>query len=691
LRSSKIQLYASDSVTTEIVERTQATDQVVRKSPPGRGPIVLKRIAAAIGVLLVLVLGIAFAPSNFWRWLITHEASHATGRTASIDGDVKVHLFSLHPQLVVEGFALSNVPWAQTKSMVAIKRFEATLSLKSLLSLHLIFPRVAIDTPAIDLERDASGNANWDFSGPGTAGKNSSAPLHIPVIQELSLTNGTLRARDLLRKLSFDGRVAVEENQNAADNHALKLRGSGTLNGKPFSLNLNGEPLTGVQPSKPYGFEVRVTAADIKLSAHATITHPFDLAALQAAFHLTGSDLADVYYLTGLALPNTPAYDVSGTLVRDNLKFRIDDFQGKLGSGDVAGKLAIDTAPARPKVTAILNSKQLNLADLAAPLGTQATPARKSNTLARPTTPGPAEQPPALLLPDADLQVARVRGMDADVQFDAASIMTSKMPMKKVRFHLTLDNGKITLNPLAFELPQGDFSGTVAIDAQGATPRTSIDMKLSQVDLAQFKLKSSPQAPLEGHLLGRIKLQGSGTSVHKTAENAEGDITLVIPQGKLREAFAELMGIDLSRGLGLILTKNQQNTDVRCGVANFKAGGGDLKATTLVIDTTNVLVTGQGHIDLRTEALDLSLRGQPKEARLLRLRTPVTLRGSLLQPKIGVQPGKLAAQTGGAIALGALLTPVAAVLAFVDGGLAKDANCAALIGQAEQGKNISQD
>jgi hypothetical protein len=30
------------------------------------------------------------------------------------------------------------------------------------------------------------------------------------------------------------------------------------------------------------------------------------------------------------------------------------------------------------------------------------------------------------------------------------------------------------------------------------------------------------------------------------------------------------------------------------------------------------------------------------------------------------------------------------VLAFVDGGLAKDANCAALIGQAEQGKNISQ-
>jgi AsmA family protein len=680
-------------VITDLAEPTEATERVMPTSPRGRGPVVIKRVAAAIGVLVVMVvLTVALAPSSFWRWLIVHEASRATGRTASIDGDVKLHLFSLNPELIVEGFAIGNAPWAQSKNLVAIKRFDATLSLKSLLGLHLIFPRVVLDTPTVDLERDASGRANWDppSTGKRKTNQGGSAPLHLPVIQELSLTNGTLTARDLVRKLTFDGQVAVEETQNTADNHALRVRGSGTLNGKPFSLHLNGEPLIGVQPSKPYGFDATVTAADIKLTAHATIARPFDLAALQAVFHLSGSDLADVFYLTGLALPNTPPYDVSGTLVRENLKFRIDDFQGKLGSSDVAGKLRIDTAPARPKLNAILLSKQLNLADLAAPLGTQATPARKSNTISHPA-PAPAEPPPTLLLPDADLQVQRVRGMDADVQFDAVSVMTSKMPMKRVHFHLNLDNGELTLNPLSFDLPQGNLSGTVAIDAQGATPRTNIDMKLNQVELSQFKPKSAPQPPLEGQILGRIKLQGTGTSVHKTAGNAEGDITFVIPQGKMREAFAELTGIDLARGLGLLLTKNQKNTDVRCGVASFKAYDGDLKATALLIDTTHVLVTGQGDLNLRTEALDLSLRGQPKEARLFRLRTPITLRGSLLQPKIGVQAGKLAAQTGGAIALGALLTPVAVVLAFVDGGLAKDANCAALIGQAEQGKNIPKE
>ncbi len=679
---------------TEAVERIESRPRGVGKSPRNGPRRLIVRIALAVGILIVLViLAAALAPASFWRWLIVHEVSRATGRPVQIAGNVAIHLFSTNPELTVEGLSIANPAWTTSRSMLSVKKFEATLSLKSLLRFHLIFPQVAIDTPAIDVERDSSGRANWDFprASSSKANKSASAPLHIPVIQQLQLTHGTLNAVDRVRKLTFNGQLSVAETENTADNHALQVHGSGTLNGKPFQLKLDGDPLIGVQPSTPYGFETIVTAADIKLSAHATIPHPFDLAALQAAFHVSGSDLADVYYLTGLALPNTPPYEVSGTLVRDKLRFKVDDLQGKLGGSDVSGTLSIDTGRERPKLTATLVSKQLNLADLAAPLGTQATPARKSTTLATPATTPPVALAPALLLPNADLQVQRVRGMDADVRFDAASVTTAKMPMNEVRFHLLLDNGKIVLDPLTFALSHGAFSGTVTIDARGSTPQTSIDMKLSNVDLAQFKSKSSKEAPLEGQLLGRIKLQGSGTSVHKAAADADGEITLVIPKGEMREALAELTGIDLSRGLGLILTKNAHQTDVRCGVASFKADNGHLQATALLIDTTNVLITGQGRIDLKNETLDLSLRGQPKKMRLLRLRTPITLRGTLLQPKIGVQAGKLAAQTGGAVALGALLTPVAALLAFVDGGLAKDANCAALIGEAEQTNKLPKE
>ena len=73
---------------------------------------------------------------------------------------------------------------------------------------------------------------------------------------------------------------------------------------------------------------------------------------------------------------------------------------------------------------------------------------------------------------------------------------------------------------------------------------------------------------------------------------------------------------------------------------------------------------------------------------MVRLRSPIEIGGTLLHPQIGVKTIDLAAQAGGAIALGVLLTPVASLLAFVDPGLAKDANCASLVAQAEQGKGI---
>jgi len=58
------------------------------------------------------------------------------------------------------------------------------------------------------------------------------------------------------------------------------------------------------------------------------------------------------------------------------------------------------------------------------------------------------------------------------------------------------------------------------------------------------------------------------------------------------------------------------------------------------------------------------------------------VQGDLRHPSFKVDAKKPAAQAAGAVVLGTLLTPVAALLAFVDPGLAKDANCAGLLAEA---------
>jgi hypothetical protein len=97
-----------------------------------------------------------------------------------------------------------------------------------------------------------------------------------------------------------------------------------------------------------------------------------------------------------------------------------------------------------------------------------------------------------------------------------------------------------------------------------------------------------------------------------------------------------------------------------------------------------VLILGKGEVDLGPEALDLSLTGQPKKFRFFRIKSPVEISGTLSHPKVGLKPGNTPGQVAIATALGVLATPLAAVIGFIDPGLAKNADCGGLIAEAER-------
>jgi AsmA family protein len=91
-----------------------------------------------------------------------------------------------------------------------------------------------------------------------------------------------------------------------------------------------------------------------------------------------------------------------------------------------------------------------------------------------------------------------------------------------------------------------------------------------------------------------------------------------------------------------------------------------------------VLIIGEGDIHMDSEAIDLTLRGHPKRLGF-RVRSPVLVRGTLSHPSAATRPRDAVAQVAAAVALGALLTPLASALAFVEPGLSKDADCGALM------------
>jgi uncharacterized protein involved in outer membrane biogenesis len=676
-------------MTTTTLDRRRQAASPRRPRHHGGGPHPFRWIAGVVAlILLAVVIFLALFNWDWFRPPLARMLSTQLHRPVRIEGHLKVHLFSWTPSATVEGLQIGDPDWVSRsdrlpqRDMAEFGSITIKVKLLPLFIGRVILPLVDIERPNIVLLRDRGGRATWDFSN----GKAPPKPTKVPPIQKLVINDGVLKVTDQIRRLSFSGTLAANETASGSNTTGFRLTGDGQLNAKPFTMRVAGGPLLNVRPDRPYPFDATVSAGDTQLTAKGTIPHPFNLGQAQAALSIHGANLADLYYLTGLALPNTPAYSISGQFSRDNLVYRFDRFSGRVGGSDLEGSMQADTSNGgRPYVHADLRSRVLNFADLGSLFGATGRNKPSAPHFAMgPQAAAAAAKPATDLLPDAPLDVDRVRGMDGDVTYKAITVRASpNLPLRQVSLGVKLDHGLLTLSQIDFDFPQGRLIGSAVIDARNAVQTDSVDLRVTGVQLQEFMSKGAGPSPLEGALDARAKLSGTGDSVHKAAASSDGEVTLVIPRGVIRQAFAELLGIDASKGLFMLLSKNNHQTDVRCAVADFRVHNGVMQADEIVLDTGVVLVNGKGDIDLNSETINLSFTGKPKQFRLIRIDAPIVVTGRLTSPAFGIKIGRAAVQAGVATALAAAVNPLLVILPFVETGHAHDADCADLVTTAK--------
>ncbi|MES2896718.1 MAG: AsmA family protein [Pseudomonadota bacterium] len=630
------------------------------------------------GVILIAVaLFLILFDWNHLRGPISRFASARTGREVAIEGDLRVKLLSLKPSATVGKIRVGNPKWAGPGQTAQIERLHVQIDALPLLRGRLVLLKLEAAKPNLVLLRDLQGRTTWDFSN----GRKRDEPLRMPPIRRFVIDEGRLKFTDAKRKIVLDASLNASETQGAA-NRGFQMAGKGSINAAPFLLKVVGGPLLNVDPDKPYPFDADIRTGATRVQAKGAIPEPFDLGRFAMNVTASGPDLADLYDLTGVTLPNSPPYRLTGRMSRDERTWKIAKIGGRVGDTDLAGDLTVETGRERPFLKADLRSKLLDFDDLATIFG--GAPAVGKGETASPEQAAVARQMQAQhrFLPDATLKVDRVRAMDADVKYNAVSVRDAMLPLRSASVHVRLDAGVLTADPVSFDLPKGRIGGSVRLDARKDVPVTSVDLRLTNARLEQLIPIKTGGTPLTGSFVGRIKLTGAGASVHRAAANANGEVLAVVPGGEIREAFAELLGINVTKGLGLLLAKDKSKTPVRCAVAHFQVKDGVMTANRIVFDTGPVLGTGKGSIDLETERMDFRIEGHPKEARLIRLTAPITIKGPLTGPKIGVESGRAIAQGGFAALLATVAAPLAVVLPFVDLGLAKDAACGALIADA---------
>jgi hypothetical protein len=287
------------------------------------------------------------------------------------------------------------------------------------------------------------------------------------------------------------------------------------------------------------------------------------------------------------------------------------------------------------------------------------------------------------VIPDAPVDLAALRAVDADVRFRGEAVQIPYVPVGGLDTRVTLKDGKLGVDPLKVTVGGGTVAGRIGLDGSGDTPKAEVDLDLRRIQLARV-FESTPFAKeMGGSMGGRVELRTEGGTLRRMAARTNGKVAVAMGGGKISGLVIEALGIDAAEALGLVLTEDKP-VAVRCLVADFAVTEGYAASQALVLDTEDTNTQGEAKINLGRETFDVELMAHPKDPSPFAARTGVGVEGTFLDPRVTVNASGLLARGAAALGLGLVLGPLAALVPMIELGLGEDSPCEDLIRQANQ-------
>lgn len=672
--------------------------------------IITWTLATLITLLAILVVVIATFDWNRAKPLLNEKVSAALQRPFAINGNLAVkwrtepeeggwRAWVPWPHFIAEDLTLGNPEWLKQPQMVGLEKVEFRLSPLPLIFQHIVIPRINLTKPNASLTRLADGRANWTFDF-GPKDENAEPSKWVLDIGAIGFDQGNVSYNDQILKADMKvqidplgkpipfseivGKARAEKSAGAQD-YAFGLKASGRYKDQPVSGTGKIGGLLALQDaSQPFPLQADVRIADTHVVVAGTLTDPRNLGALDLRLKLSGASLGNLFPLTGVTLPDTPAYSTDGHLLAnlhaaEGARFSYEGFNGKIGDSDIHGDLAFVASKPRPKLSGKLVSNQLLFKDLAPLIGADSNAEQKARG-------GASKQPGDKVLPVEEFRTERWRAMDADVSFSGKRIVhSSKLPFNDLAVHLILDDGLLRLQPLRFGVAGGNLAANIRLDGRNVPMQGRARLTARGFKLKELFPGFAPMQTSFGQLNGDADISGRGNSVAALLGTANGDMRMLINDGAISRELMELAGLNVGNYVvGKLF--GDKDVQINCAAADVGIKDGLASTRVFVFDTENAIIYVDGTVNFASEQLDLKITPESKGLRLFSLRSPLYVRGKFIKPSAGVQALPLALRGAGMVALGVAIGPAAGLLALIAPGDGEQNQCTPLLEQMKAGK-----
>ena len=678
-----------------------------------------KTIAIISGTILVAIVLFFIVLATFdWNRLkptINQKVSAELNRPFAIRGDLGVvwerqpgergwRRWIPWPHVHAEDIVLGNPPAIPQVTMVHLPRVEATLAPLALLTRTVYLPWIKLEQPDARLIRLSEKNNNWTFTLASDAASTERSASsgwsfrldnilfdrgRIAIDDKVTRADITILVDPLGKPLPFSevsGEKGKEGAEKAGD-YIFGLQAKGTYNGQPLQGSGKiGGMLALRSEGEPFPLQGDFRSGNTRVAFSGTVSDPLNLGGVDLRLKFSGDSLRDLYDLTGVVLPDTPAFSTDGHLRAtfqdpQGARFAYRDFNGRIGESDIHGSLTYSTGKPRPKLEGDVASRQLRLADLGPLIGVNASTKAAGGEQRK----GKASaQPAGKVLPYDRFDTDKWQLMDADVRFKGGRIEHGgSLPISDLSTHVILQRGDLRLQPLRFGLANGTIAGSLHLQGNKKPLQGEANLQARRLKLKALMPKVEMMQKTLGEMNGDVQLRGSGNSVAALLGNSNGNLKLLMNDGLISRNLMEILGLNVGNYvIGQIFGDDEVR--VNCAAANINVTNGVARPQIFAFDTENALINVTGTASFASEQLDLTIDPESKGLRIITLRSPLYVRGTFQSPNAGVKAGPLIARGAVAAALATLVTPAAALLALVAPAEGDANQCRAILSQMKK-------
>lgn len=641
-----------------------------RRAPPvmtGWLATLLAILTTVVGLIVLAWAVLYITKGRFLKHPFERIVGSYSNRTVTVGGDFQLYFDPIDLKFRAENMTIDNPAWAGPRKFYQGRLIDARVRTFASIFGKQRLSSLVLDQTAIDLQWSRDGKANtWTFSDDPT-------PLELPIIERGQVAGTTVRYRDPRMQIAADIAVQTVRAENSRFANAIRFSGGGSARRTPFTIS--GALLSPNSTVAGGRTQMELNLAAVRTNARiwGTLNAPTDIEGAALNADVRGRNLADLFAVAGIAVPETRSYRIRSALTKRGIEWRFTRIAGQYGASDLSGWLTVAMRDPRMKLTGELLTRSVAMADIAPFFGYDPDAvAAKGAQAAVPQTGGTPR-----LLPDAPLNVEALKNFDADIKYEVRAIKGRNIPISNASLHLTLDDRLLKLSPFNFTMARGRVESDISINARVPAVVTDYDIRLSPTPmgllLAGWGVEESGTS---GTIKARVQMKGTGNTVRDSLATSNGRIAVIMPKGEFWARNVQLAELDGGVFVQRLLQKRLKDpVQINCGIIAFTVRNGIAAADPILIDTQKNVIAAKGGFSFRNEAIDVGIRADGKKFSVFSGQSPIGVNGYFAQPGISVISPQLLTRAGAGLGLAVVASPFAAVLAFVDIGDAKSADC----------------